>query len=41
LPAVGGEVTVDNVTIYQLTEAGLAPQATVKGMKFWKDDELN
>ena len=39
--AVGGEVTVDNMTIYQLTEAGLALQATVKGTKFWKDDELN
>ena len=39
--AVGGEVTVDNMTIYQLTEAGLALQATVKGTKFWADDELN
>lgn len=39
--AVGGELTVDNMTIYQLTESGLALQATVKGTKFWKDDELN
>jgi lipid-binding SYLF domain-containing protein len=39
--AVGGEVVIDNITIYQLTEAGLALQATVKGAKFWKDDELN
>jgi lipid-binding SYLF domain-containing protein len=39
--AKGGEVIVDNVTIYQLTESGLALQATVKGTKYWKDDELN
>jgi len=39
--AVGGEVTVDNITIYQLTETGLALQATVKGTKYWKDDSLN
>ena len=39
--AVGGEVTVDNMTIYQLTESGLALQATIKGTRFWKDEELN
>jgi lipid-binding SYLF domain-containing protein len=39
--AVGGEATVDNITIYQLTEAGLALQASVKGTKYWKDDSLN
>ncbi|MFQ5596944.1 MAG: hypothetical protein ACE5GK_02735 [Nitrospiria bacterium] len=39
--AVGGEVTVDNITIYQLTESGLALQATVKGTKYWKDAALN
>ena len=39
--AVGGEVTVDNITIYQLTETGLALQATVKGTKYWKDASLN
>lgn len=39
--AVGGELTVDNMTIYQLTESGLALQATVKGTKYWKDDALN
>ncbi|THB74306.1 MAG: hypothetical protein D6B28_02290 [Gammaproteobacteria bacterium] len=39
--AVGGEATVDNFTIYQLTETGLALQATVKGTKYWTDDELN
>lgn len=39
--AVGGEVLADNITIFQLTETGLALQATVKGTKYWKDDELN
>lgn len=39
--AIGGEVLIDNVTIYQLTKAGLALQATVKGIKYWKDDALN
>jgi len=39
--ALGGEVTVDNITIYQLTESGLALQATIKGTKYWKDTALN
>lgn len=39
--AIGGEVLIDNITIYQLTESGLALQATVKGTKYWKDEELN
>ena len=39
--AVGGEITVDNITIYQITESGLALQATIKGTKYWKDSELN
>ena len=39
--AVSGEVLVDNITIYQLTESGLALQATVKGTKYWKDGKLN
>lgn len=39
--AVGGEVLLDGITIYQLTQSGLALQATVKGTKYWKDDELN
>ena len=39
--AIGGEITVDNITIYQLTESGLALQATIKGTKFWRDDALN
>jgi lipid-binding SYLF domain-containing protein len=39
--AVGGEALIGDITIYQLTKAGLALQATVKGTKYWKDDELN
>lgn len=39
--AVGGEVLLDNITIYQITESGLALQATVKGTKYWKDKALN
>ncbi len=39
--AIGGEITVDNITIDQLTESGLALQATIKGTKFWRDDALN
>ena len=39
--ALGGEITLDNITIYQMTQAGLALQATVKGTRFWQDDELN
>jgi len=39
--AVGGEVVIDNITIYQLTKTGLALQATIKGTKYWKDEELN
>ena len=29
------------VSMYQLTDAGVALQATLKGTKFWFDDELN
>ena len=40
--AVGGEVSIsEGVTIYTLTEAGAALQATVTGVKYWKDEELN
>lgn len=39
--SASGEVTVDNITIYQMTETGLALQVTVKGTKYWKDTELN
>ncbi|BCG64252.1 MAG: hypothetical protein methR_P2025 [Methyloprofundus sp.] len=30
-----------DVKLYQITEAGIAVQATLQGSKFWKDDELN
>ena len=39
--ATGAEVVADDIEIYQVTEAGLALQATVKGTKFWKDRALN
>ncbi|MEM6474155.1 MAG: YSC84-related protein, partial [Planctomycetota bacterium] len=39
--AAGAEAILDGVTVYQITETGLALQATIKGTKFWKDDELN
>jgi lipid-binding SYLF domain-containing protein len=39
--AVGGEAIADNITVYQMTQTGLALQATVKGAKFWKDRSLN
>jgi lipid-binding SYLF domain-containing protein len=32
---------VPGVQIYQMTEEGLALQATLQGTKYWKDDELN
>ena len=41
---MGGEAAataVPGTTIYQLTDAGLALQATLQGTKFWADDELN
>lgn len=39
--AVGGEAVVDNVTVYQLTQSGLALQATIKGTRYWQDSDLN
>lgn len=39
--AVGGEILIDGITVYQLTESGLALQATIKGTKYWQDNELN
>ena len=32
---------IPGTTIYQLTAAGLALQATLQGTKFWADDDLN
>lgn len=31
----------DEITVYQLTENGLALSATVSGTRYWKDEELN
>jgi lipid-binding SYLF domain-containing protein len=39
--AVGGELQLDNITVYQLTQSGIALQATIKGTKYWRDEELN
>lgn len=39
--AIGGEAMLNGMTIYQITESGLALQATLKGTKYWKDPELN
>lgn len=39
--AVSAEAIIDDVTIYQFTESGLALQATLKGTKYWKDGDLN
>lgn len=34
-------VSLGDITVYQLTENGLALQATVKGTKYWKNEALN
>lgn len=39
--AVGGEAVIDNISVYQLTQSGLALQAIVKGTYYWKDADLN
>ena len=40
--ALAGAVPVaPGIRLYQLTESGLALQATIQGTKYWKDDELN
>lgn len=40
--AAAGAITVaPGVTLYQLTENGLALQATIQGTKYFKNDELN
>jgi lipid-binding SYLF domain-containing protein len=39
--AVGGEALIDHIIIYQITKSGLLLHASVKGTKYWKDDELN
>ena len=42
----GGELSealdvMPDVKVYQLTETGLALQATLQGTKYWKDSDLN
>ncbi|CCQ09208.1 putative lipoprotein [Pseudoalteromonas luteoviolacea B = ATCC 29581] len=39
--AIAAEAVVDDVTIYSLTDTGIALQAVLKGTKFWVDKELN
>jgi len=40
--AAGGEAYVESgIDIYQMTEAGIALQATIAGTKYWKDKDLN
>ena len=40
--AADGSVTAQSgMTLYQLTQNGLALQATVQGTKYWKDEDLN
>ena len=40
--ALSGAIDVaPGIKLYQITEHGLALQATIQGTKFWKDDELN
>ena len=40
--AVSGAITVaPGVDLYQITENGLALQATIQGTKYYRDDELN
>jgi lipid-binding SYLF domain-containing protein len=42
----GGEMSGEgdlreSITVYSMTESGLALQATVSGVKYWKDKDLN
>ena len=39
--ATGGSVTVDDITVYEMTQSGLTLQATLKATKYWKDVYLN
>lgn len=39
--AFGEEVVIDGMRVFQLTESGLALQASLKGTKYWQDYELN
>lgn len=37
----GAAAVADGVSMYQLTDKGLAAEITAKGTKYYKDDELN
>jgi lipid-binding SYLF domain-containing protein len=39
--AAAAEIVMDSVQVYQITEGGLLLNASLKGAKFWGDDELN
>ncbi|GAA5317028.1 MAG: YSC84-related protein [Candidatus Pelagadaptatus aseana] len=39
--ASGAATVIPGVTVYQLTESGLALQATLQGTKYWKSSKLN
>ena len=39
--AIGAEAIADNVTVYQITESGLALQASVQATRYWNDPDLN
>jgi lipid-binding SYLF domain-containing protein len=40
--SAGGGVDIGSgVTVYQMTDAGLALQATLQGTKYWQDGDLN
>ncbi|RCU49805.1 hypothetical protein DU002_09200 [Corallincola holothuriorum] len=39
--AASGQAVVSDIEIYQMTESGLVLQATVRGTKYWLDEDLN
>ena len=39
--AVGGSITVGDITVYDITQSGLMLQATLRATKYWKDAYLN
>jgi lipid-binding SYLF domain-containing protein len=39
--AASAGITLGDISVYQLTESGLALQAMVKGTKYWKNNSLN
>lgn len=39
--ASGASTVLSGVKVYQITEGGLALQATLQGTKYWKDKKLN